>query len=122
MKLFIREQDVPRKRLWGDCTGLYAAEKTSKPSKSQKIQSLLDEIINDSSIKEQSISQGSSNMKKMAVLPIPPPELVAEEFPDEALPKPKSEVVAAVFQEKEHPGESTPRTYGDIIGFSDTED
>ena len=53
----IREQYVPRKRLWDDCARLNAAaaEKTSKPSKSPKIQSLLDEIINDSSIKEQSI-------------------------------------------------------------------
>ena len=30
--------------------------------------------------------------------------------------------MAAVFQEKEHLDESTPRTKGDIIGFSDTED
>ena len=39
---------------------------------------------------------------------------------------PTPEIVAAVFQEKEQHEElaveSTPRTKGDIIGFSDTED
>ena len=43
----IGEQDVPRERLWDDCAGLNAADMTSKPSKKPKIQSLLDEIIND---------------------------------------------------------------------------
>ena len=45
----IGEQDVPRKRLLNDSAELNAADKTSKPFKSLKIQSLLDEIINDSS-------------------------------------------------------------------------
>ena len=46
-------------------------------------------------------------MKKMTVLPKPPPELDAEEFQDEILPKPSPEVVAALFQEKAHPGDNT---------------
>ena len=51
-----------------------------------------------------------------------PPEIVAEVFSENALPKPSPEVVAAVFQGKEQPNESTPRTKEDIIGFSDPED
>ena len=39
----IGEQDVPRKRLVNDSTELNAADKTSKPIKNPKIQSLLDE-------------------------------------------------------------------------------
>ena len=62
----------------------------------------------------------------MNVLPKPPPEIVTEVFPDEVLPTPTSEIVAEVFQKKEQLGElvveSTPRTKGDIIRFSDTED
>ena len=70
-----------------------AADKPNKPIKNPKIQSLLDEIINDNSSREQSISQGSSQKKKlprkkeskaeMSALPRPPPEIVAELFPDE---------------------------------------
>ena len=48
----IGEQDVPRKRLLND-----SADKTSRPIKHPTIQSLLDEIINDNSSREQSISQ-----------------------------------------------------------------
>ena len=51
---------------WDDCAGLNAADKTSKPSKSPKIQSLLDEIINDNSSKEQCISQGSSQKTELS--------------------------------------------------------
>ena len=45
----IGEPDVPRIRLLNDSAELNAADKTSKPFKNPKIQSLLDEIINDSS-------------------------------------------------------------------------
>ena len=70
----IGEQDVPRKRLWDDCAGLNAAvDKTSKLSKSSKIQSLLlDEIINDNSTKEQCISQGSSQKTKLSQKKVKP--------------------------------------------------
>ena len=62
----IGEQDVPRKRLLNDSAELNAAaSKTSKPIKNPKIQSLLDEIINDNSSREQSISQGSSQKRKL---------------------------------------------------------
>ena len=44
----IGEQDVPRKRLLNVSAELNTADKTSKPFKNPKIQSLLDEIINDS--------------------------------------------------------------------------
>ena len=89
----IREQDVPRKRLWDDCAGLNAADKTSKPSKNPKIQSLLGEIINDSAPSHEIPQKKKVNP---LVLPKPPPELVPE-----VLPKPSPEIVAAVFQEKE---------------------
>ena len=123
--------------MWDECAGLNAADKSSKPSKSPKIRSLLDEIINDNSAKEQCIPQGRSQKKKfsqkkvkplaeMNVLPKPPPEIVTEVFPDEVLPTPTPEIVAEVFQKKEQLGElvveSTPRTKGDIIRFNDTED
>ena len=45
----IGEQDVPIKRLLNDSSEFNAADKTSKPFKYPTIQSLLDEIINDSS-------------------------------------------------------------------------
>ena len=75
--------------MWDDCAGLNAVapDKTSKPSKSPKIQSLLfGEIINDKLTKERCISQGSSKKTKlsqkkvkplveMKVLPKPPPEI-----------------------------------------------
>ena len=129
----IIEQDVPIKRLWDDCAGLNAADKTSKPFKSPKIQSLLDEIINDNSSKEQSISQGSSQKRKLSqnkvkqlagmnALPKPPPKIVAEVFSDEVRSSWTTEIAAEVFEEEEHPDESTLRAKGDIIGFSDTED
>ena len=123
----IGEQDVPRKRLLNDSAELNAADKINKPFKNPKIQSLLDEIINDSSTEKslstisQAIQQNAPVIKKK--IPKPPPEIVAELFPFEpskrVLPKPSPEVVAAVFQEKEQPEElaveSTPRTTGDII-------
>ena len=73
IKDFVREvssndigvQDFPRKRLWDDCAGLNAAYQISKPFKSPKIQSLLDEIINDNLTKEKSISQGSSQKTEL---------------------------------------------------------
>ena len=93
-----------------------AAAKTSKSSKSPKIQSLLDEIINDNSTKEQCISRGRSQKTKFSLNQI---------FPDEVLPT-LTPQIAGIFQEKEQPEElvveSTRRTKGDIIGFSDTED
>ena len=50
----IREQNVPRKRLRDDCAGLNdAADKTSKLPKNPKIQSLIDEIIDDGSTEDQ---------------------------------------------------------------------
>ena len=56
----IGEQDVPRKQLLNDSAEINAAaDKTSKPIKNPRIQSLPDEIINDNSSREQSISQGS---------------------------------------------------------------
>ena len=121
----IGEKDVPRKRLWDDCAGLNAADKTSKPSKSPKIRSLLHEIINDNSTKKQCISQGSLQMTKFSqkkvkplaevnVLPKPPHDIVTDVFPDAVLPTTTPEIVAVVFQEKEQPEklavESTPRT------------
>ena len=61
-------------------------------------------------------------------VPEPPPEIVAEVYPlelrEKVLPEPSPKVVAAVFQEKEQQPEeltvesATPRTKGDIIGFS----
>ena len=51
-----------------------------------------------------------------------PPEIVAEVFPDEVLSSATPEIIAEVFQEEERRGESTRRTKGDIIGFSDPED
>ena len=100
--------------------------------------------------REQSISHGSSQKRKlpqkkvkqlaeMNALPQPQPEIVTEVFPDEVLSPPTHEIVAEAFpdevlssatpeiivevsQEEEHPGESTRRTKGDIIGFSDSED
>ena len=117
--------------MWHACAGLNSAtDKTSKPSKSSKIQSLLHEIINDNSTKKQCISQGSSRKTKLSqkkvdllaemnVLHKPPREIV---FPDEVLQISTSDIVAEVFQEKEQPGELavklTPRTKGDIIGFN----
>ena len=93
--------------------------------------------MNDNSTKEQRISQGRSQKTKfsqkkvnplaeMNVLPKPPAEIVTEVFPDEVLSSSTPKIVAEEFQEKEQHGElvvgSTPRTKGDIIGFSDTED
>ena len=87
----IGEQDVPINRLGDDGAGLNAADKTNKPSESPKIQSLLDEFINDNSNKEQCRSQGRSQgrsqktkfsqkkvkpLAEMNVLPKPPPEIV----------------------------------------------
>ena len=54
--------------------------------------------------------------------PKPPPEILADVFPDEVLSSATPEIIVEVFQEEEHPGESTRRTKGDIIGFSDPED
>ena len=56
------------------------------------------------------------------VLSPPAPGIIAEIFPDEVLPSATPEITAEVFQEEEHPGESTRRAKGDIIGFSDPED
>ena len=82
---------------------------TNKPFKNPKIQSLLDEIINDNlpekspSTISQAIPQNVPVIQKK--IPKPPPEIVAEVFlfePSETvLPKPSSEVVAAVFEERE---------------------
>ena len=58
----------------------------------------------------------------MNALPKPSPGIAAEVFPDRVLPSATPEIIAEVFQEEEHPGESTRRTKGDIIGFSDPED
>ena len=110
-----------RKRLLNDSAELNAADKTTKPFKSLKIQSLLDEIINDGSPEKspctisQAIPPNASVLQKE--IPKPPPEIVAEVFPEKALPKSSPEVVVAVFQEKEQPDESTPRTKEYIIGF-----
>ena len=43
------DEDVRRKLLWDDCAGLNAG--TDKTSKNPKIQALIDEIINDGSMK-----------------------------------------------------------------------
>ena len=43
-------------------------------------------------------------------------------FPDEVQSSATPEIIAGGFQEEEHPGESTRRPKGDIIGFSDPED
>ena len=73
---------------------------------------LLDEIINDGST------------EKLPSYKIPP-RTATEVFQksEEVLPKPSPDIVAAVFQEKEQPEEmvqeSSSRTEGDIIGFSD---
>ena len=57
---------VPRKRLLNDSAEVSdAADKTSKPIKNPEVQSLLDEIINDNLSREQSISQGSSQKRKL---------------------------------------------------------
>ena len=114
-----RQYDFQRKRLLNDSAKLNAADKTSKPFKSLKIQSLLNEIINDSSPEKspstisQAIPQSAPVLQKK--IPKPPPEIVAEVFPEKALSKPSPEVVAAVFQEREQPNESTPRTKENII-------
>ena len=62
----IGEQDVPRKRLLNYSTELNpAADKTNKPLNKPKIRYLLDGIINDNSSREQSVSQGSSQNRKL---------------------------------------------------------
>ena len=55
-------------------------------------------------------------------LPKPSAEIVADVFQEKVLPTPSPVVVAEVFQEEEHPDESTPRTKGDIVGYSDTDE
>ena len=51
----MREQDVPRKRLWSDSSEMNVANKTSKPSRNPKIQFLVDEITNDCSTEDHTI-------------------------------------------------------------------
>ena len=81
------------------------------------MQVLVDEIIADGSTKKFP-SYGIPQKKA-------PTAMVDEVFQssEEVLPKPSPDIVAAVFQEKEHPEEmiqvSSPGTEGDIIGFSD---
>ena len=103
----IGEQDVPRKRFLNESAELNASVRTSKPFNNPKIQSLLDQITNDSSPEKspstisQAIPQNAPLIKKK--IPKPPPEIVAEVFPfepsEKVLQKPSPEVVASVFQE-----------------------
>ena len=103
--------DVPRKRWWDDSAEFNAAtDKTCQPAKNPRIQSLLDEVVNDG-IPEKS---PSSTMSQAI------PQVFPDEPSEKVLPKPSPEVVAMVFQQKEQPEElAVPRTKGDIIGFSD---
>ena len=126
-----REQDVPSKRWWDDCAELNAAtDKTCKPPKNPRIQSLLDEVINDGppeksppSTISQAIPQNVQEMipeiiadvipfeSSEKVLLKPPHEIVAEVFPDDVLATPTPEIVAELIQEEEQLEElAGPRT------------
>ena len=91
------------------------SNKSSKPSKFPRIQVLVAEIISDS-LTEKLPSYGIPQ-KKIS------PGIVAEEFQPTEEVFPKRSPDTSVFQEKEQPEEivqeSSPRTEGNIIGFSD---
>ena len=128
-----RPYAVQRKRLFDDSDELFAAdqkrsekvlnESINPPSpKNPKIQVLIDEIINDTSLVKP--HEMKIPLQKKSVLS------VAEE--KTLPPAPPGTVVAAVFQEmaavgsltsieeeKVYPKESSPRTKCDIIGYSE---
>ena len=122
---------------------LMSPKESTKPVNSPKIRALIDEIINDDQdmddvtsqpsfeVKQNSspdisreISQNASAFpsKESLVPPKPSVGVIAEVFQDEVLPNPSPEIVAAVFQEEPsfaEQGESSSRTKGDTIGFSE---
>ena len=121
-----------------DISTLNARVEKRSGSTNPKIQSLLDEIINDSSTDKsppQAITKKiSSIISQNTVPPNPSLGIVAEVYPSKisakVIPNPSTEVVSAVFQEKPELiideimlplVKSKPRTKGDIIGFSDGE-
>ena len=93
--------------MWEDCAGLnVAADKTSKLSKSPKIQSLIDEIINDGSTEhhttppEKTPSVIVVEVFREKLLPKAPPSVADDALQENIIPStPPPELVAAVFQE-----------------------
>ena len=87
--------------------------------KNPKIQTLLDEIVNDGTLKK-THTEKAAPLEKTLTKPTPE-VIIAEVFPSKAsekvLPPPSMEILAEVFPQVA--AISSPRTKADIIGYSD---
>ena len=90
----IREQDVPRQQF---CA---ASDKTSNLSKNPKIQSLINEIINNGSTEDHTTPPEKKSLVDVLgekALPLPPP--IIEVFREKPLPKAPPVTIADALQE-----------------------
>ena len=89
-QVMISESKMFQENDCGNCAGLNAADKTSKLSKNPKIQSQIDEIINDVSTEVHTTppeQKSSVDVLGEKALPLPPPDIIAEVIREKHLPK-----------------------------------